>query len=505
MLRNSNFGDPSVNPSRPIPVIGNWLPRMNFVVLTLVLFCVSAMPVSGQAKTALNEGLEGAVYLEETVGDMDKAIEAYKKVIKESKKQLAVAAEAQFRIGKCYAQKGLKTRSNAAFEAVLDNYLGQTKWVNLAKSQLGRNLELLPVPWGDGDELQLEMRLPGGLPAGYQVYRIQKGMHNGKAVWECDSWQTVTLNNQKGRSHVLADGDSFAPINSQWRHTLLGDAQAVFEDTKATVTMKGKDEPRVFKINGAVYDNEQAAEVFRRLDLRVGMKGKIQVLTSLGMSQVPIGLEVAGMKTIKCPVGEFECFELKLDLGQTFYISNDAQRYIVRFNGGGVEANLTKVRKAEDLGKPQVIETEQFTLTLPPGWHAFSQPNPKHKKENRTMLIDPENKLSAWVEAGPQGSVKKNHGIDSPRKWLQDILANADDKFEDVALDPAGIVAQQVGQHEGLSTQFEYGGDEKRMVIQRQSAFGSSAALSTALVCAKEDADSHNKIVAEIFSSLKIK
>ena len=73
----------------------------------LVLFCTAATPVSSHARTILDDGLEGAVYLEETVGDLDKAIEAYKNVVQTSKEQLAIAAEAQYRLGKCYSQKGL--------------------------------------------------------------------------------------------------------------------------------------------------------------------------------------------------------------------------------------------------------------------------------------------------------------------------------------------------------------------------------------------------------------
>ena len=187
---------------------------MKFVVLMLVLLCASATPASSYAKTILDDGLEGAVYLEETVGDLDKAIEAYKKVVQTSKEQLAIAAEAQYRLGKCYSQKGMADKAEAAFEAVVENYPQQNKWVDLAKSKLGAKLTLLPIPWGDGDELQLEMTMANGRQVGCQVYRIQKSMHEGQPAWECDAWQTVTLNNQRGKSHVLVDGKTFASINS---------------------------------------------------------------------------------------------------------------------------------------------------------------------------------------------------------------------------------------------------------------------------------------------------
>ena len=107
MLRKSNVSGPCLNQSANSPLMKTRLALLKLVVLFLVLFCTAATPVCSHAKTVLDDGLEGAVYLEETVGDLDKAIEAYKKVIQASKKQIAVAAEAQFRLGKCYAQKGM--------------------------------------------------------------------------------------------------------------------------------------------------------------------------------------------------------------------------------------------------------------------------------------------------------------------------------------------------------------------------------------------------------------
>ena len=263
MLRKSNLNRPRLKMSSNKSSLKNRTPLLKLFFLMLVMFCASATPVSSHGKTVLDDGLEGAVYLEETVGDLDKAIEAYKKVVQTSKEQLAIAAEAQYRLGKCYSQKGMAAKSEAAFEAVVDNYPQQSKWVDMAKSQLGGELTLLPIPWGDGDELQLEMSLGNGKKVGYQVYRIQKSMHDGKPAWQCDSWQTVTLNGQQGKSRVLVDGESFTSINSYWRHSLLGEAEAVFEDSKATIKMKGKDDSRVLDFDETVYDNEQAAQVFR--------------------------------------------------------------------------------------------------------------------------------------------------------------------------------------------------------------------------------------------------
>ena len=287
----------------------------NIVSKSLLLTAVSAILFAvGSTSSVFAESpaelLEKAIYIEETVGDLDKAIEGYQRVLSASKQTIDAAAEAQYRIGACLAKQGKTAEATKAFQAVAQNYATSKAWVKRAEKQLASFSALQPVPWGDGDEMHLQMKLPGGLDAGFQVFRVAKTKVDGKDYWECQAWQTVILNDAMGKSRVLADFDSFAAVESQWTHTMLGEATAEYSDSEVAVSFAGKKKPKVLTLGPMTYDNEQAAEVFRRLPLAEGYKGEINVIGTLTQAKVPIGLEVTGVETVEVPAGKFECFKL---------------------------------------------------------------------------------------------------------------------------------------------------------------------------------------------------
>ena len=84
---------------------------------------ITTLALPATAATA-SELLEKAIYTEETVGDLEEAIQIYEKVLAESKESINAAAQAQFRIGTCYAKQGKTEEAAAAFQAVIDDYPG---------------------------------------------------------------------------------------------------------------------------------------------------------------------------------------------------------------------------------------------------------------------------------------------------------------------------------------------------------------------------------------------
>jgi tetratricopeptide (TPR) repeat protein len=119
--------------------------RHGLALLVSLLITTLALPANAGTVTGL---LEKAIYTEETVGDLEEAIEIYQKVLAESKNSINAAAQAQFRIGTCYAKQGKTDEAAIAFQAVVDDYPQAAEWVAQAKSRLPGNPELLPVPWG---------------------------------------------------------------------------------------------------------------------------------------------------------------------------------------------------------------------------------------------------------------------------------------------------------------------------------------------------------------------
>jgi len=471
-------------------------------VWTILSTCTVLLLLAQPATSAnISELLEKGIYTEETVGDLDQAIQLYEKVIDEGKDSQNAAAQAQFRIGRCYAKQGKTEKAAAAFQAVVDNYPQATDWVARAKSKLPGDPELLPVPWGDGDELHLEVKLATGKSVGYQIFRIGKLEKEDRALWECSTWQTVTINGQFGKSRVLVDQETFAPIESQWMHTVLGKAEATYHKGQVVIQLTGKDEPTTLKLKDTVYDNEQAAELFRRLPLEVGFKAKVMIISSLGVAKVPITVDVSKIETIEVPVGKFECFRLNLDLGQTFWISNDEHRYLVRFEAGGVTANLTKIRPYKP-NQNITLKHTRFSATLPPNWYAYTPSDSDPEKKTQTTLIAPEASVRSRVNAEPVELVKKEHA--TPREWLERSLSDNPQLLKGYALSDQGIESTTVAGRDAAVAVYEFLNGDKPRKARRILLFGDTSAVDLRFTTATEEFEKWQPAFDKIIASLKV-
>ena len=110
-------------------------PKKNLVTVILLLAGASLLFSSLVQQETAKELFERALYLEETKGELDKAIEIYKRIVKEFPDERAPAAKAQFHIGLCYEKLGLK-EAPKAFQKVIENYPDQAEAVKMAKEKL---------------------------------------------------------------------------------------------------------------------------------------------------------------------------------------------------------------------------------------------------------------------------------------------------------------------------------------------------------------------------------
>ncbi len=106
--------------------------KRNIAILALAAL-VFTSPAWGQsASTLLQEG----IFIEETVGDLDAAIEIYQKIAASAEKNRTYAALAQYRLGMCYLKKGQKQDAAVAFRKLIDRFPMQTERVAQARVQL---------------------------------------------------------------------------------------------------------------------------------------------------------------------------------------------------------------------------------------------------------------------------------------------------------------------------------------------------------------------------------
>lgn len=319
------------------------------------LILLAIIGLSGAAALAAEAAspsdlLEQGIYAQETKGDLDAAVQLYEQVVKEAKAGQALAAQAQYRLGVClYKQKNYPA-ATAAFEKLVKDYPDQKELVRLANDYLAGATTLLAAPWTDGEEMQLEIKSGTGFQLGYARYGIESGTLNGQKIWRLSSRLTVGA---RQASLVEVDADSFKPIHSRWKVSVLGEADTTYTSGRAEVKLKGSDEVKTAELEGVCYDNEEVIQLIRRLPLAANYSTTLRVFTSLGgCNIIPIKLEVAGVEKVTVPAGTYECYKVKLSLvNQTFWYSTDEHHYLVKFEAGPIAAQLTGVeqRKPGDI------------------------------------------------------------------------------------------------------------------------------------------------------------
>ncbi len=240
--------------------------RTGRVGATLLLLAVTSVSTTAYAAATASpaELLEQGLYSEQTKGDVDAAMKLYQQVVTEGKAGQAVAAQAQYRLGMCYHKKKDYAEATAAFEKVVRDYPDQKDLVALASKYLSGAMPLLPPPWVDGEEMQLDIKFPTGFKLGTACYRIKAGETNGQKIWRLSS--RLFAGTQQA-SRVEAEAESFKPIHCWWKINVMAETDVTYAPGYAEVRLVGAKQPKKVDLSGVVYDNEQAMQLIRRLPL----------------------------------------------------------------------------------------------------------------------------------------------------------------------------------------------------------------------------------------------
>jgi tetratricopeptide (TPR) repeat protein len=405
------------------------------MVLVGVVMAGVTMGSAARADSA-SELLEKGIYTEETAGDLDKAIAIYEKVVAEAKAGHALAAQAQYHIGQCLLKKGKKAEATAAFQKLVSDFPDQKDLVAKARQFVPEGTPLGPVPWVDGEALQLRMRFSTGVELGGLVYTARSAKLDARKIWRVAS-RTI-IGAMLGMSRVDADWDTFRPIDSVFNNNIVGDYAIKYSPTQMIVTSQGPVSKSTKTIDETqlVYDNEQAMDVFRRLPLAPGYKTTVPII-GIGGEKVLLPLDVQGKEMVQVPAGKFECFKVYLGLvNQTFWYATDPHRYLVKFEANVAVAELTAI----DQIKPDKLRRYEdkkrgFSLAAPSDWFfyaasgtvVFLDPQMVAVSDLRVVKLADlkpaeQKSLRAWAEAGVAGTVPAKKGLKlkvRPESWKE--------------------------------------------------------------------------------------
>ena len=102
------------------------------ILLLIVLLLAETMAGAKPASVLLQKG----IYAEETEGDLNAAIAAYRKAVEEAKALRAVGAQAQYRLAICLKKQSKNHEAMAALHQLISDFPTEGRLVAQARSQL---------------------------------------------------------------------------------------------------------------------------------------------------------------------------------------------------------------------------------------------------------------------------------------------------------------------------------------------------------------------------------
>ncbi|MDB6173568.1 MAG: hypothetical protein JWL59_2879 [Chthoniobacteraceae bacterium] len=423
-------------------------------VILATVFVVQPFSASAAAGSP-SELLEKGIYSEETKGDLEAAIAIYQQLLSEVKAGQSLAAQAQFRIGQCYLKKNRLADATAAFEKLIRDFPNEKELLAKARAYLPGDMVIGAVPWEDGERLQFSIALPGGMDIGAMMYRADAGELGGRKTWRVGARLMAGANSY---SQVEADDASFRPLNSRWKHGLLGDVSAIYSPAEATLSRVGKEGVTTIALDKPVFDNEQTTHLMRRLPLAPGYKSTINVFSTLGGGMIPLGLEVIATEKIQVPAGQFECFKVELSVHQTFWIANDPHRTLVQFEGGGVVAKLVSIRR-QIAGQPVHFSDDELgiSLTAPADWLFQKRSTDPDANQRTLFLLDPEARADGTLVRFIETSSLSATARASAKAWAEeDLSSHALKALKGAVIRPESWKNQTIAGRPGVSCMIDF-------------------------------------------------
>jgi hypothetical protein len=364
---------------------------------------------------------------------------------------------------------------------------------------------LLPAPWTDGEALQLIMKLDSGADIGAIISTVDLDQLEHRSVWRLGTLRYQQLN--QGRSQVTVDFETLHPLRSTFATMSVNPIQVEYAPPTLTIHRTGEAGTRTVEVRGIIYDNEQAVHLFRRLPLVVGYEITVPVFTPVSATLGEVTAKVTDRKTIEVPAGKYECFKVELGkgVGQTFWISTDAHRYLVKFEAGAFFAELTAIRNRYSYETNEFRDDKVgFTVAAPPGWFFYSQLCNVEETEALLNILDPDAAATTvlWVSKVEPG--KKPFGGDL-RVAAEGRVASRKKIYKDYTVRPESWTERMVSGYPALSyiADFLYLNKEMVEYVTLVGGTATSSAFHSRLE--KSQAEGFHGKYEEILNQLQVR
>jgi len=394
------------------------------IFFTFFVFSLSFFMLLNDLSSQQTAGelFQEALYMEEAEGDLEKAIEIYKKILKQFPDVRKIAAKAQLHIGLCYEKLGAK-EAQQAYEKVIAEYPDQEEETRLAREKLNRLLRAKMILEKGDAELRMH-RIFTGLPRDFIGGAPSP---DGRYVSTTD-WDTGNLAIKEipsGKIHLITHKND---EEDSWKYAL----SSVWSPDGKRLAYSWCNEEGFFELRTIGMDGSAPRKIYRNRDMFYvqpfdwSADGK-HILTGLG--QQPVASQIAA---ISVPDGSVQV--LKEGLIPSCFYSPDGRFIIYDFMNRAQEES-----RGRDIMLLPVHGGEEVSLVNHPAhdvsicWDA--------QGERLLFMSDRSGNMDVWAQEVKDGKlqgdpylIKKNMGKVLPLGLTKDgaLFYEVDTSVEDV-------------------------------------------------------------------------
>jgi DNA-binding response OmpR family regulator len=316
--------------------------------LLATLFAGGVLSGAAHAQSSPADLLQKGIYDQETLGDLDGAMQIYRQVTGSTTAPKQLAARAQYQLVLCMLQKGDRAAASHELDLLTRNFPDQQDFINKARKLIPGASTLLAPPWDEGEASQLNIKRDGAFTGEYLFYAATPGL----STLQEDQRDPVRNHEAAVRSQIIFLGWKLVTKMST-RSALV----SVDRDTMRHMDLYNNPNPSLDSNDdlgdataapfaGPAIDAEPLVFRMRVLPLAVGYKTTLTTqpfLLRYGAPR-PVELAVTAVEPVQTVAGKFNCYRVSFAaLGQKFWIGVDGSRPLVKFQSGSVEAELVKM------------------------------------------------------------------------------------------------------------------------------------------------------------------
>lgn len=432
----------------------------------------------------VSETLERAVQLQQIEGKHNEAIHLYLKVIDRGESLEDVVAEAHFRLAECYNKLGDREKAISSIENLQRVFPADNQWVKKASLLHNHDVNFLENIFAQegGEYHGYEVVLLDGSVIGSMNAAIIENEYEG--VRTLQSFASRSFGGMQSSSTCIFRRDGYQTIVGQ--SYIRGFGNVVFEHFKngkstgknySTGAKLAKVAPPKGFSN--IYDNDQIIQLLRAVPYQLDQVFSIPFRNPVNGAVINLELTATEKLQVKVFGKEYDCFKINSNINQTFYVTVEEPKLVVRMDLPGAKA-LLKTVEDYDATVPRKLKSKALPIRfdLPEG-SIFHPPTDKKDIFRLDFNIGDMTILHGLLEVTLTKNIPLEVRKSSKRvaEWISakeekqfDSRALDSESWEEMTIDGIKSIIVRSDQKQGeveTSTWQAYGMGEKYLVILR--------------------------------------